>query len=314
MIELGILVEPRHGMTYDQLLAMARTAEDSGLDVFFRSDHYQGTDASDETYQPTDSWATLGGLARETSRVRLGTLMTAATFRLPGPLGVAVATVDAMSGGRVELGIGTGWYEAEHRRFGIPFLSTRERFDRMEEQLAVITGLWRTPPGQRFSFDGAHYRVEECFTFPRPAKGPPPIVIGGEGPRRTPRLVARYAQEYNATLSDPPTVRRLFSRVSEVCEAEGRDPATLRLSVVAPRVSCGRNDAEVARRREILGPRTGIIPDYALHGTPDYLADRLAEWLKVGVTRIYIHYHDVTDLDQIQLLGEEVAPRLRAAG
>jgi alkanesulfonate monooxygenase SsuD/methylene tetrahydromethanopterin reductase-like flavin-dependent oxidoreductase (luciferase family) len=126
--------------------------------------------------------------------------------------------------------------------------------------------------------------------------------------------VARFAQEYNATLSDPPTVRRLFSRVSEVCEAEGRDPATLRLSVVAPRVSCGRNEAEVARRREILGPRTGIIPDYGLYGTPDYLADRLAEWLKVGVSRIYIHYHDVTDLDQIQLLGEEVAPRLRAAG
>lgn len=314
MTELGILVEPRHGMTYDQLLAMARAAEESGLDFFFRSDHYQGTDLGDETYQPTDSWVTLAGLARDTTRVRLGTLMTAATYRLPGPLAVAVATVDAMSGGRVELGIGTGWYEAEHRRFGIPFLSTRERFDRLEEQLAVITGLWRTPPGQRFSFEGRNYRVEDCFTFPRPAKGPPPIVIGGDGPRRTPRLAARYAEEFNATMSDPATVRERLALVSEACEAEGRDPATLRLSVLAPRVSCGRNEAEVARRREILGPPTGIIPDYGLYGTPDYVAERLTEWVKVGVGRIYVHFHDITDLDQIWLLGAEVAPRLRSAG
>jgi alkanesulfonate monooxygenase SsuD/methylene tetrahydromethanopterin reductase-like flavin-dependent oxidoreductase (luciferase family) len=290
VIELGILVEPRHGVTYDQLLAMAKTAEESGLDLFFRSDHYQGTDQHDESYRPTDSWVTL-----------------------PGPLAIAVATVDAMSGGRVELGIGTGWYEAEHRRFGVPFPSLAERFDRLEEQLAVITGLWRTPPGRRFSFEGRHYRLEDCFTFPRPAHGPPPIIIGGDGPRRTPRLVARYAAEFNATLVDPPTVRQHYARVRQACEEEGRDPSTLRLSWVAPRVCCGRTEAEIARRREILGPRTGAIPDHGLTGTPEYLAERLAEWVEVGVSRIYVHYYDVTDLDQIALLGEEVAPRLRAS-
>ena len=167
-----VLLEPRYGATYDQLLAMAKVAEEVGFDAFFRSDHYLGIDADDARLVPTDSWTTIGGLARETTRIRLGTLMTAATFRNPGQLAIVVATADAMSGGRVELGIGTGWYEREHRYFGIPFPSTVERFERLEEALAIITGLWTTQPGERFSFEGRHFRLEECANFPRPVQQP----------------------------------------------------------------------------------------------------------------------------------------------
>src|SRR6266536_5640873 len=167
-MRLRILMEPRHGASYEQTLALARTTEESGFDAFFRSDHYLGIDSADPAYTPTDSWTTLAGLAIETQRVRLGTLMTASTFRYPGPLAICVATVDAMSGGRVELGIGAAWYEREYQSFGIPFPSTGERFDRLEEQLAIITGLWTTPAGQRFSFGGKHFQIDECANFPRP--------------------------------------------------------------------------------------------------------------------------------------------------
>ena len=182
------------GATYDDLLAVARRTEETGFDAFFRSDHYL-TMGGDGLPGPTDAWVTLAGLARETSRIRLGTLMTAATFRLPGPLAISVAQVDQMSGGRVELGIGAGWFEAEHTAYGIPFPSLGERFDRYEEQLAVITGLWGTPPGETFDFDGQHYRLSDSPALPKPVQdGGIPIIVGGAGKKRTPRLAARYAE------------------------------------------------------------------------------------------------------------------------
>src|SRR5271170_8030422 len=153
---LRIFTEPQQGASYDQLLAVAGTAEDQGFDAFFRSDHFLAMGGGDGLPGPTDAWVTLAGLARDTTRIRLGTLVTSATFRLPGPLAVSVAEVDAMSGGRVELGLGSGWFEREHLAYGIPFGTRGERFDRLEEQLAIVAGLWATPPGESFSFEGAH--------------------------------------------------------------------------------------------------------------------------------------------------------------
>src|SRR5215213_5569031 len=201
------------GATYDDLLAVARRTEEAGFDAFFRSDHYL-TMAGDGLPGPTDAWVTLGALARETSRVRLGTLMTSATFRLPGPLAISVAQVDQMSGGRVELGIGAGWFEAEHTAYGIPFPEVGERFDRLEEQVAVLSGLWSTPVGGTFDFPGEHYRVAGSPALPKPAQdGGIPIIVGGKGPRRTPGLAARYAAEFNVPFGSADDSRRLFARV-----------------------------------------------------------------------------------------------------
>ena len=198
-MRLRILLEPHHGATYAQLLALAKAAEEGGFDAFFRSDHYLGIDANDVAYQPTDSWTTLAGLGRETKRIQLGTLVNASTFRLPGQLAVEVATVDQMSGGRAELGIGAAWYEREHEYFGIPFPPLGERFDRLEEQLAILSGIWDTKPGERFSYDGKHYQVKDCASIPRWVSRPK-IIIGGAGAKRTPTLAARYADEFNGAL------------------------------------------------------------------------------------------------------------------
>src|SRR5688572_29984417 len=195
---LRIFTEPQEGASYDTLLKVAKATEELGFDAFFRSDHYYPIIGGDGLPGPTDAWVTLAGLARDTSRIRLGTLLTAATFRLPGPLAISVATVDQMSGGRVELGLGAGWYDAEHAAYGIPFPGTRERFERLEEQLEVVTGLWATPPGERFSHDGAHYRLTDSPALPKPVQSPrPPVIVGGKGPRRTPALAARFADEFN---------------------------------------------------------------------------------------------------------------------
>ncbi|HZV50659.1 MAG TPA: LLM class F420-dependent oxidoreductase [Candidatus Dormibacteraeota bacterium] len=307
-MRLRVLLEARHGATYDQILAMAGTVEEVGFDAFFRSDHYLGIDPDDPVLAPTDSWTTLAGLARETRRVRLGTLVTAATFRLPGALAITVATVDAMSGGRVELGIGAAWYEREHRMFGIPFPPLRERFDRLEEQLQIIHGLWTTPPGQRFSFAGAHYRIEECANFPRSAQSPhPTLIVGGSGPRRTPTLAARFADEFNVGYHVGLAER--FASFRRICAEVGRDPATVRLSTCLP-VCCGRDQAEVRRRIEAIGqPR---LTAQAVAGGPEAVLERLAELAVTGVDTVYFHIFDVNDLDHIRLLGREVLPR--AAG
>ncbi len=307
-MRVRVLLEPRYGATYDQLVAMAKTAEESGFDAFFRSDHYLGIDADDTRLVPTDSWTTIGGLARETAKVRLGTLMTAATFRHPGQLAVVVATADSMSGGRVELGIGTGWYEREHRYFGIPFPSTGERFDRLEEALAIITGLWTTPPGERFSFEGRHWRVEGCANFPRSAQRPRPrIIVGGVGPKRTPRLAARYADEFNAALSGSDS--GVIDNFRRVCEEVGRDPATVTISTVVP-VSCGTSREEAEARRDRLGDAGRRLLSAGVVGTPGDVVARVEASRALGAEVVYFHVYDGEDLEHIRLLGAEVVPAL----
>jgi F420-dependent oxidoreductase-like protein len=227
-MDLRIFTEPQQGASYEDLLAVAQATEAHGFDAFFRSDHYLVMGGGDGRPGPSDAWVTLGALARETSRVRLGTLVTSATFRLPGPLAISVANVDAMSGGRVELGLGAGWYEAEHTAYGIPFPPLGERFDRLEEQLEIITGLWSTPEGERYSFSGRHYSVTDSPALPKPAQTPrPPVIIGGGGPRRTPALAARFADEFNLPFAPVARFVEQRDRVRSACEASGRDPESL---------------------------------------------------------------------------------------
>src|SRR3954469_18875836 len=226
-MELRIFLEPQQGATYDDQLTVARLSEELGFGAFFRSDHYLAMGV-DGRPGPTDSWVTLAGIARETSTIRLGTMMTSATFRHPGPLAISVAQVDQMSGGRVELGIGAGWYDAEHTAYAIPFPPTGERFDRLEDQLAILTGLWTTPEGESFSYDGSVHSVEGSPGLPKPAQQPhPPIIIGGKGAKRTPALTARYADEFNLPFGDLETTARQFARVRAACEEADRDPASL---------------------------------------------------------------------------------------
>jgi F420-dependent oxidoreductase-like protein len=297
-------MEPRDGATYHQILALAQATAAAGFDAFFRSDHLFGVDPDNPAYRPTECWTTLAGLARETSGIRLGTLVTAATMRAPGQLTAMVATVDEMSGGRVELGIGTGWYQREHEAYGVPFPPTRERFDRLEEQLAVIKGLWLTEPGAPvgFSFTGKHYTVVANRNPPRPAQRPhPPIIIGGVGPKRTPAIAARYADEFNGALSED--LWAAFARFDRACEAIGRDPATVRHSAVLP-VACGSTPAEVDRRGAVISSE--FIRAHAAIGSPALVADRLAGLVKAGADTVYFHIYDIEDLDHIALLGDLV--------
>lgn len=212
-MDLRIFVEPQQGATYDDQLAVARTAEAGGFGAFFRSDHYLAMNV-EGLPGPTDAWTTLAGLARETSTIRLGTLVSSATFRHPGPLAVTVAQVDQMSGGRVDFGLGAGWYAAEHEAYAIPFPDLRERFDRLTEQLAVISGLWTTPVGEKFSYSGDHYTVTDSPALPKPVQSPaPPIVIGGAGKKRSAALAAQYAAEFNVPFAPVEDVEAAFGRV-----------------------------------------------------------------------------------------------------
>ncbi len=246
-MDVRIFTEPQIGATYEQLLRVARATEELGFDAFFRSDHYMGG-RTGGLPGSTDAWVTLGALARETSRIRLGTLVSPVTFRLPGPLAISVAQVDAMSGGRVELGMGAGWNDAEHRAYGIPFPAPAERFDLLEEQLAVITGLWETASGERFDFAGDHYTVTDSPALPKPVQRPrPPVIIGGTGRTRTPRLAARYADEYNVGFEGVSEVEAAFGRARAACAEAGRDPETMIYSV-AHTVCCGKDEDELAKR------------------------------------------------------------------
>jgi alkanesulfonate monooxygenase len=305
---LRIFTEPQQGASYDQLLAVAQSAETLGFDAYFRSDHFLAMGNSDGLPGPTDAWISLAGIARETSRIRLGTLVTSATFRLPGPLAVSVAEVDAMSGGRVEFGIGAGWFEAEHTAYGIPFPPVGERFERLEEQLAIVSGLWGTPAGERFSYQGRHYRVEDSPALPKPHQSPgPPIIIGGGGPKRTPRLAATYGAEFNLAFRSLPDTGAQFGVVRDACVAAGRDPASLVLST-AQTVCCGRDDATIARRARAIGREVDDLRENALCGTPDEIVSKLATFAGAGATRAYLQVMDLGDLEHLALIGEEVLP------
>jgi F420-dependent oxidoreductase-like protein len=305
-MRLRILLEPHHGATYKQILSLAQAAEEAGFDAFFRSDHYLGIDAGDTTYQPTDSWTTLAGLAVQTNQVRLGTLVNASTFRLPGQLAVEVATVDQMSGGRAELGIGAAWYEREHQYFGIPFPALSERFDRLEEQLAILTGIWDTRPGERFSFEGKYYQVQDCASIPRWASRPK-IIIGGAGVKRTPTLAAKYADEFNGALGLD--LRARYANFRRICEdVVGRDPAGVRLSATVP-TCIGAGPADLERRKESLGEPGARLLAAGVTGYADDLVAVIEDLAGQGADTVYLHVYGPSDVAHIELLGEQVVSR-----
>ena len=308
-MQLRVMTEPQEGATYDDLLGVAQEAERLGFNGFFRSDHFQNI-SSDPGPGSTDAWITLAGLARETATIRLGTMVSSATFRLPGPLAIAVATVDAMSGGRVELGLGTGWFDAEHASYGIPFPPIGERFDLLEEQLTVITGLWTTPPGERFSFAGEHVTVRDSPALPKPVQQPrPPIIVGGKGPRRTPRLAARFADEFNVAFSSLDDTAAAITRVREACEATGRDPDTM-VYGAAQTLALGQDEDEVRRRAAAIGRSATELRRDQLGGTVEEVVDKIGRFGGVGASRMYLQVLDLHDLDQLRLVAAEVVPRL----
>ncbi|MFZ3494017.1 LLM class F420-dependent oxidoreductase [Streptomyces sp. 5.8] len=306
-MDLRIFTEPQQGASYDTLLSVAKAAEDLGFDAFFRSDHYLPMGAADGLPGPTDAWITLAGLARETKRIRLGTLMTAGTFRLPGVLAIQVAQVDQMSGGRIELGLGAGWFEEEHKAYGIPFPA--ERLARLEEQLAIVTGLWATEPGATFDYTGVHYQVENSPALPKPAQDKIPVLIGGHGAKRTPRLAARYADEFNMPFASIADSQRQFGRVRAAVEEAGRKPGDLVYSNALV-VCVGKDDAEVARRAAAIGRDVAELKANGLAGSPDEVVDRIAAYEAVGSSRLYLQLLDLGDLDHLELISSRVQSQL----
>lgn len=305
-MDLRIFVEPQQGATYADQLAVAQAAERLGFDGFFRSDHYLKMGAVDGRPGPTDTWVTLGAIARETTSIRLGTLVCSATFRLPGPLAVAVAQVDEMSGGRVELGLGAGWFDDEHTAYGIPFPTLGERFDRLEEQLEIVTGLWQTPVDSQFTFEGQHYGLVGSPALPKPVQpGGPPIIVGGHGPRRTPALAARFAAEINVAFPSVAHFAEQRQRARRACEEIGRDPDDL-LASVALVVCCGEDDEQVELRAGNIGRASDELRRNGAAGTPAEVLATLADFAEVGADRVYLQVLDLSDLEHLDLLGEQV--------
>ncbi len=305
-MDLRIFTEPQQGASYDDLLRVARATEALGFDALFRSDHYLAMGDGDGLPGPTDAWLTLAALARDTSRIRLGTLVTPATFRLPGPLAIAVAQVDAMSGGRVELGLGAGWFGPEHAAYGIPFWDVRGRFDRFTEQLEIIDGLLRTPPGQTYSFSGEHYQLADSPALPKPVQSPrPPIILGGAGKRRGAALAARFADEFNVAFDRAHTAE-IVTRVRDAAAETGRE-----LVYSAAQVLCvGRDEAELARRADAIGREVDELRRNGLAGSPAEVLDTIGALREAGVTRLYLQVLDLSDLDQLELVAAEVAKQL----
>jgi F420-dependent oxidoreductase-like protein len=305
-MDLRIFTEPQQGATYEDQLRLARTAEDCGYSAFFRSDHFLAM-GRDGRPGPTDSWVTLGALARETSTIRLGTLVTSVTFRHPGLLAVSAAQVDQMSAGRVELGLGAGWFAQEHAAYGIPFPEAPRRFDLLEDALEVITGMWRTPAGERYEYRGRTMSVTDSPALPKPVQHPyPPIIMGGGGRRRTPQLAARFAHEFNMAFPTVEDTVAQYARVDEACRAVGRDPGSILRSVAL--VACvGRDDAEVRRRAEAIGRDVDELRRNGLAGTPDEVVDRIGQWReRTGAERLYLQMLDLSDLAHTELVAAEV--------
>lgn len=309
-MEFRAFIEPQQGAGYAEQVAVAQTAEQLGFAAFFRSDHYLAM-SGDGLPGPTDSWVTLGAIARETSTIRLGTLVTSATFRHPGPLAITVAQVDDMSGGRVEFGLGSGWFEKEHQAYGIPFPPLRERFERLGEQLAIVTGLWTTAPGETFDYTGKHYRIAGSPALPKPTQRPhPPIVIGGLGAKRTPQLAAEYAAEFNIPFAPIDVAGQQYRRVAQAVSAAGR-PADSMTYSSAFVLCAGRDDGEVARRAAAIGREPDELrANSPLVGTPAEIVDKLSAWREIGVQRVYTQLLDLTDLAHLELLASEVMPQL----
>ena len=311
-MKLRIFTEPQQGATYHQQLAVARTSEELGFDAFFRSDHYLRMGDGDPGPGPTDTLVTLAGLARETSSIRLGSLVLSSTFRLPGALAIALAEIDAMSAGRIEIGIGTGWFDDEHRAYGIPFPPLGERFDRLEEQLEIITGVWTQPVGKPFSFTGRHYQVEDSPALPKPVQQPhPPLIIGGYGRKRTPALAARFASEFNVPFPPLDVYRDAVTRARAACERADRDPASLRMSVALV-VCCGADEDEYRRRADSIGRAPDELRENGAAGLPNDVVETLARFGEAGAETVYLQLLDLDDLDHLRLLAAEVMPEVHA--
>ncbi|HZU45958.1 MAG TPA: LLM class F420-dependent oxidoreductase [Mycobacterium sp.] len=309
-MDFRVFVEPQQGASYADQLAVAQAAEALGYSGFFRSDHYVAM-SGDGLPGPTDSWVTLGALGRETSSIRLGTLVTSATFRHPGPLAVSVAQVDAMSDGRVELGMGTGWFEREHQAYGIPFPPPGERFARLTEQLEIITGLWSTPVGETFDYAGTHYALGDCPALPKPVQRPhPPIIIGGLGAKRTPALAATFADEFNVPFATLDAVQTQYQRVADAVESVGRSTDSMTYS--AAFVLCaGRDDAELTRRAAAIGRDVDEMRSNSpAVGSPGQIVDRLGHFASAGVQRVYLQLLDLADLDHLELFAAKVMRQL----
>lgn len=300
-MEFCIFTEPQQGYDYEELLASARLTEELGFDGWFRSDHYLRMGDGDPGPGSTDAWTTLAGLARETSRIRLGTLVSSVTYRVPGILAIQVAQVDRMSGGRVELGLGTGWFEEEHRAYGIPFPA--KRFDLLEEQLGIVTGLLSTPEGETFDFHGEHYELNDSPALPKPVQNRVPVIVGGGGPKRTPELAARFATEFNIGFVPDDEVRAAFDRVREACERLDRDPSTLKLSVAQPTV-VGETEAEFLRRADQFGTDPEQLRTRNLGGTRAEVEDRLGRLRELGADRIYLQQMILDDADHLSLIAD----------
>ncbi|WP_263120513.1 LLM class F420-dependent oxidoreductase [Cellulomonas sp. RIT-PI-Y] len=313
-MDLRIFTEPQQGATYDDLLTVARATEELGFDAFFRSDHYLSM-GGEGLPGPTDAWTTLAGLARETSRIKLGTLVTSATFRHPGVLAIQVAQVDQMSGGRVELGLGAGWFAEEHSAYGIPFPA--KRFGPLTEQLEVITGLWGTPVGERFSYEGEHYTLVNSPALPKPVQTSPidpsragvPVIVGGLGPKKTPALAARFATEFNLSFPALDQIGEKLDGVRAACREIGRDPGSIIMSSALVLVA-GKDDAEVDRRAAAIGRDPLEVRGVGIAGTPTAIVDRLGALAELGVSRVYLQVLDLHDLDHLELVASEVMPQL----
>ena len=302
------MTEPQAGATYDDLLAVARQAEDTGFGGFFRSDHYLSLDPyRDGLPGSTDAWTTLAGLARETTRIRLGTLVSSATFRHPGVLAIQVAQVDQMSGGRIEFGLGAGWYEAEHAAYGVPFPTTGERFDRLGEQLEIVTGLWATPLGERYHFVGKHYALSNAPALPKPVQRPVPVIVGGTGPRRTPGLAARFATEFNVPFLTPARARAQYDAVAAACELIDRVDEPVYSAMLT--VGIGRTEREVDRRTASFKDKVALRARGVI-GSPDYAVEVIGRYAEAGCRRLYLQLLDLSDLEQLELIGSAVMSQL----
>jgi F420-dependent oxidoreductase-like protein len=309
-MELRIFTEPQQGASYDTLLQWAKLAEDLGYAAFFRSDHYMKFGNVDGRPGSTDAWVTLAGLARETSRIRLGTLVSPVTFRLPGPFAISVAQIDDMSGGRVDLGIGTGWFETEHTAYGIPFgASFNERFEKLTEQLEILTGMWKTPDDETFSYEGKHYTLTDSPALPKPRQKPhPPIIIGGFGPKRTPRLAARFANEYNLAFMPVNIIEDRVAAAREACQKIGRHPDDLVIST-AQVVCVGADETEFLKRADAIGQPAAQLRAGAVAGTVEEALERLGKLAEAGVTRTYLQFLDLADTEHARLVAAEVLPK-----
>jgi F420-dependent oxidoreductase-like protein len=315
-MRLALMIEPQQGLSFDEQVAVARHVEDAGLEALFRSDHYESFPG--ETGEPTtDAWAVLAGLARETTRIGLGVLVSPVMYRLPGNLAKLAITVDEMSGGRVEVGVGAGWHAEEHRRHGFPFPEISERADRLEETLEILHGLWEGPDG--WSFLGRYYAVEDALFRPKPGSVPgrdggrPKLIVGGQGTPRSFRIAARWADEFNLSSSSPQVARQKYAALDEVVRAAGREPESVTHSSMVG-VLIGRDRDEVRRREADLlrafgdegdaeawfGPRRARW----IHGTPEEARAKVREFAEAGVERIMLQDFIARDLDMIDLAGE----------